>query len=213
MAGERTLPGLGLRGFYTDGSNGWGTSLSEDLRKVSALSQLVVSSRTTDVAALGLDEIKIAPTDDPTNPNKIVVNDSGNVVYLTPKSGWVAYVVDEAANARFNGSAWVAVPSAKMLTLSTSSGAAYSVTNADLAGEVLREHSHTAAATITVPSGLTGTEPVSFAQSGAGALTFAAGGGVTIQSKGGKLATTGQWATATLIPKGSNVYLLAGDLG
>jgi hypothetical protein len=69
-----------------------------------------------------------------------------------------------------------------------------------------------AEATITIPSGLTGTEPVTFQQTGFADVTFAAGAGVTIQSFTSKLLIAGQFASVTLVPKGGDVYGLIGAL-
>lgn len=107
MAGERTLPGLGLRGFYTPGTAGYGTPLSEDLRLLSAVSQLAVSSRTTAISALADGTILIARTDDATNPNKVAIRDNGAWVYYTPHEGMMAYVRDEDIYVRWTGSEWV----------------------------------------------------------------------------------------------------------
>lgn len=49
-------------------------------------------------------------------------------------------------------------------------------------------------------------------QENSGAVTVAAGSGVTIHSKGGSLTTNGAWSTAALTYLGSNVWLLSGDL-
>jgi hypothetical protein len=53
---------------------------------------------------------------------------------------------------------------------------------------------------------------VDFVQDGTGAITFAAGAGATIQSKGGKLSTSGPYAGATILCIGSGQYRLIGDL-
>lgn len=111
MSGERTLPGLGLRGFHTERSNGWGTPLSEDLRQVSAVAQLTVKSRTTALPDPGTaGDIYIVPSADATNPNKVALWDgpSGSEawVYISPQDGWMAFVQDEDLNYQFNGSVW-----------------------------------------------------------------------------------------------------------
>ena len=69
-----------------------------------------------------------------------------------------------------------------------------------------------AAATLTVPAGLVGTEPATFHQTGADDVTFAAGAGVTIQSLDTKLSIAGQFGSVSLIPKGGDVYTLIGAL-
>ena len=50
---ERILPGLGLRAFYDPGQRNWGTSLSEDLRRLSALVQPRATSRSTALPGTG----------------------------------------------------------------------------------------------------------------------------------------------------------------
>lgn len=87
----------------------------------------------------------------------------------------------------------------------------YSVTNADLDGNVFKEMDNASDITVTIPSGLTGTEPVTFEQAGAGAVIFSAGSGVTLNSFDSHDRTAGQHATVTLIPKGSDVYLISGN--
>ena len=85
-----------------------------------------------------------------------------------------------------------------------------SITNADLVGNVFYDVS--AAAIITIPPGLTGTEPVTFQQTGVGDVTFAAGVGVTIQAFGGNLSIADQFGSVSLVPKGGDVYGLIGAL-
>lgn len=92
------------------------------------------------------------------------------------------------------------------------STASYQITNADLAGNVIRTLASATAITLTVPAGLTGTEPMTVIQGGAGTVTVAAGSGVTIRSYGSKLSLAGQEAWATLIPLGGDTYRLGGQL-
>lgn len=51
-----------------------------------------------------------------------------------------------------------------------------------------------------------------FAQTGAAQVSFAAAGGVTINSSGGKLKLTGQFSGASLTKTGTDTWLLVGDL-
>ena len=57
----------------------------------------------------------------------------------------------------------------------------------------------------------TGTQ-IDCAQLGAGKVTFAGAGGVTINSKGGNKAIGAQYVGVTLIKTDTNVWLLLGDL-
>lgn len=53
---------------------------------------------------------------------------------------------------------------------------------------------------------------VDVVQIGAGQVTFTAGAGVTINSKDGNLALTGQYSGASLYYRGSDIWVLIGDL-
>jgi len=90
--------------------------------------------------------------------------------------------------------------------------ASYSITDTDLGGGYYHETGDASAIVVTVPPSLTGTEPLDVERTGAGTVTFAAGAGVTINSRDGFLAIGTQYAAATLVPKGSDVYTLIGDL-
>lgn len=94
----------------------------------------------------------------------------------------------------------------------TEKAASYNVTNDDLAGNQYHETSGATNITVTVPSGLTGSEPLVIERGGTGTVTLAAGGGVTINSRDGNLAIGGQYGAVTLVPKGSDTYTLIGDL-
>lgn len=137
--------------------------------------------------------------------------------FYTPAEGWRAWVVDEAAMVVFTSGAWddTAIGGGGggggfPFSLGSVINSAYDVTNTDLAGGVYREATGTI--TITIPSGLTGDQPLTIENVGAGVITFAAGGGVTLNARGGTLTLSDQFAAATLIPKGSDEYTLVGGL-
>lgn len=96
MAGERTLPGLGLKGFWTPGSDGWNTAHDENLRLLSAVTQLRAASRTTALPGGPTNGmVYVVPANDITNPNRIAVRDNGAWVYYNATDGMIAWVVDE----------------------------------------------------------------------------------------------------------------------
>ena len=98
------------------------------------------------------------------------------------------------------------------LDLKTVSGS-YTLLDADLAGNVyITADTSAGACTITVPDTLTGTEPVAIERSGANDCTLVAGGTTTIRSADGHLKLRVDASVATLVPKGSDVYTLSGDL-
>lgn len=91
---------------------------------------------------------------------------------------------------------------------------AHTVTDVDLSGNVVRKMNNAAAITVTVAPDLTGTEPCTWIQTGAGQVTFAPGAGVTISSADGNLSIAAQYGSASLIPDAalSNTYYLIGHL-
>ncbi|MBT8449196.1 MAG: hypothetical protein KJO69_05875, partial [Gammaproteobacteria bacterium] len=91
-------------------------------------------------------------------------------------------------------------------------GTNYDTVLADFAGNIVQKLNNAAANTVTVTPGLAATEPCTFMQTGAGATSFVAGTGVTINSLDGNLTLAGQYASATLIPDGLNNYHLLGAL-
>jgi hypothetical protein len=105
---ERTLPGLGLTGFWDLGYNGWNTANDINLRLLSALVQPRVISRTTALPGSPTDgDIYIVPSDAGSNPNEIAIRDNGAWVYIVPAEGFTAYVADANENVQFNGTDWV----------------------------------------------------------------------------------------------------------
>jgi hypothetical protein len=111
MAGERQLPGLGLYGFWTLGSNGYKTQNDENLLKISALLQASAISFISFLPG--------APTngdiyilDATADIHKIAVRDNGAWTLLTPDAGWMVYVVSDGAHYVFDGTAWVTLETA-----------------------------------------------------------------------------------------------------
>ena len=105
---ERIMPGLGLRAFYDPGQRDWGTSVSEDLRRLSVLVQARALSRSTALPASGsAGDVFIVPAGAAAHANEIALWDgepgAEAWVYITPAAGWQVWIEDEA-----NGSAFMA---------------------------------------------------------------------------------------------------------
>jgi len=70
--------------------------------------------------------------------------------------------------------------------------------------------------TLTVPTNATVPYPIGttllVVQTGAGQTTIAGAGGVTVNAANSALKLASQWATATLIKRGTNLWMAAGDL-
>lgn len=112
MAGERTLPGIGLTGFWDLGS-AYKDAMDVNLRLLSALVQPRVLS------------ILAAAPGTPTNgdihiasaawgggaANDIMIRDNGAWVAVTPMAGWTVWNVGTSERLEFDGSAWAAIAS------------------------------------------------------------------------------------------------------
>ena len=103
-------------------------------------------------------------------------------------------------------------------TLNAQSGATYTVANSDLY-QVLVQATNASTKTITIAPDSTLTaaatgSAITFLNSGAGLLTFAAGSGVTIVSAGAVSAapTLAQHKTAVAIRTGANAYTIVGGI-
>jgi hypothetical protein len=125
----------------------------------------------------------------------------------TPLEGQLTYLSGSNTYQWWNGSAWVDLIS----TGSVSNKTANYTTVATDAGNTI--NSTSTAITVTVSNTLTAGQRIDFVQTGAGQITFAAGAGVTLNSKGSKLKTAGQYSAATILCLASGSYLLVGDLG
>lgn len=212
MAGERQLPGLGLTAFWDEGSNGWADQNDANWRIVSALLQAAVLSRSTSLPGTPTDgEIYIVPTGD-ANGDNIAIRDNGAWVYLAPSAGWLMYVEDEGVYATYDGSSWGTLNTGgggTTTTRATKTGA-YELVAGDFDGKKVIDMDLSSPAALTVPPGLSVTEPVYVNQGGAAAFTVTAGAGVTLLNKDG-LVSNGQESFGTILPWGVDTYRVLGD--
>ena len=104
------------------------------------------------------------------------------------------------------------IATAAQVTTLTTQAAAFSITNTLLEGLNVAQTTFATAGNVTVPSGLTGTEPMEVVWVSGARPVIVAGAGVSIISPDGArtLRTPGSWAKLT--PRGSDNYLLWGDL-
>ena len=114
---------------------------------------------------------------------------------LMPKGGVLGQIIKKNSSVDFDYD-WVDDKTNQAPETATT----YTVVDADLDGRGVKPMAAATAITITVPTGLTGTEPCTFIQDGVGVVTFEAAIGVTIKSAGGALSISSQNAAATLIP-------------
>jgi hypothetical protein len=127
----------------------------------------------------------------------------------SPAEGQIVYLENVAKFVWWTGADWTDLVALPTSTVSTKT-ANYSTVAGD-AGNTI--NSTGSAITVTVGNNLTAGQRIDFVQTGAGQITFAAGSGVTLNSKGAKLKTAGQYSAATVLCLASGSYLLVGDLG
>lgn len=218
---ERVLPGLKLRGFYDAGQRNWGTPLSEDLRRLSALVQPRAASRSLALptAPSADQQILIVPATAAQNANALalwdVVGTAPAWVFLPPEEGWRVWVADEARFVRFTAGAWVDEPPYGVARLRTLTGTTHTLQPVDC-GAII-EATGTSTVTITIPTDagvpLALGTLVHVTQIGGGTAKVAAAAGVTLNGvTGGSVDLAGQWSGAALTKRGANAWVIQGAL-
>jgi len=127
----------------------------------------------------------------------------------TPVNGQFAYLTGTSNLTKYTGAAWenaISIPDTG--TTVSEQGTSRAI----VAGDANSFIYATAAITITVDDELAIGETINFVQNTADAITFAAGAGVTLNSKDAALLTGGQFAGASITKKATNSYYLVGDL-
>ena len=135
---ERIMPGVGLRAFYDPGQRNWGSSLSEDLRRLSALVQARATSRTTPLPATGsTGQMLIVPAAAGADANALALWDQSPAgaaawVTLPPQEGWQVWIADEARHVRFTAGSWVEVPRPGIVRIRTLTATSHMLEAVDL---------------------------------------------------------------------------------
>lgn len=128
----------------------------------------------------------------------------------TPTEGQLSYLTGANVFQYYTGSAWAdllpVVPAAPSIN---NISANYTIQATDNNKYVVSTGS---AVTVTIANVLTAGQRIDFLQDGTGQITFAAGSGVTLQSKGSKLKTAAQESAASVLCVASGQYRLIGDL-
>jgi hypothetical protein len=200
MAGERALPGVGLKAGWTLGSNGYGPDIERNFQTISAILQGKVKSRNAALpASPTVGDIYIVKSDDGTNPNKIAIWDSYNGgalawQYLTPQAGWSIYIADEGANVVWNGTAWRPQGGYDISTF---------VSGSFLASESVQRH--VAARAFNIPASLSGTTVAAMVATTA---TFA----LSVKKNGTSFGTITFNSNGSIALSGSSTNFAAGDV-
>lgn len=106
MSGERTLPGLGLKAYWTPGSNGWDTENDKNIRMLSALVQARVLDIVSSLPGSPTDGDVYILTDGGANDQNVAIRDNGAWVYFAPAEGWMVYNLAAGAFWTFGGATW-----------------------------------------------------------------------------------------------------------
>ena len=126
-----------------------------------------------------------------------------------PVNGQFAYLTGTSNLTKYTGAAW---ENAIVIPDTGTTVSEQGTSRAIVAGDANSFVYATAAITITVDDELAIGETINFIQNAAGVITFAAGAGVTLNSKEALLDTNGQFTGASLTKKATNSYYLIGDL-
>tara|TARA_R110002073_G_scaffold11117_18_gene51402 strand:+ start:22454 stop:23128 length:675 start_codon:yes stop_codon:yes gene_type:complete len=217
---ERIMPGLGLRAFYDPGQRDWGTSLSEDLRRLSVMVQARAASRSTPLPAMGATgEVLIVPAGAGTSPGALAVWEgepgAEDWVFLTPQEGWQVWITDEARAVRFTSGVWVEVPRPGIVPIRTLMGSTHVLELIDT-GSIL-ETIGASPVTVTIPA--EASVPfeigalINITQVGSGVATVQAAAGVSLNGViGGTVALDGPWSGAALTKRGPESWVIQGAL-
>lgn len=214
MAGERTVPGtIGILTGWSLGS-AYKDDMDENLLRLGIFTQLVADTFEESVPSDSPGDGAIRIVTGSTDTGHVYVRDDGAWIDYAPVEGMLAYVTDEDQHYKFDGSAWVRlVPEPTETAISLADETAdFNVADADLDGRTIKTCDSSNSITVTVPSGLTGTEPLTIVRMGTGELSVTEGSGVTINSADGNLSARAQYSSMTLIPLGADEFLLIGDI-
>lgn len=178
MAGERTLPGLGIRAFWTAGSDGYNAELDPDLRLLSALVQCRVLSRVADYPeSPGNGDMHILTGT--ADANDIVAYDVDTWINYTPEEGFLAY--DRATNELllFDGSVWTVFESGggSVAIQKDGTGVVDPATVINFTGTGVTVTDVSGVATVAIDGDMTGTEIVAAIDAELGNTDWKTGGG------------------------------------
>lgn len=193
----RTLPGLGLKGFWGEGFDGWGDDNDANLRLLSALVQAsAISKVAATPGAPANGDVYLFSAAHPTQAGKVAIRDNGAWVYITPVAGWLVYNRAIGAYERYTGADWS--PFMTEFVVSDFRPTVNSASQVVFRHQFVRE--------VSLPVALTGSK---FA-----AITAATASAVyTIRKNGASIGTL-TWAAAGTVPAvafAAGVSFVSGD--
>jgi hypothetical protein len=209
---SRTLPGLGLKADWDLGEDNWKDEMDTNLLTASVLVQARVLNVVTVLPAGVEGAVYLCAADHATQANKIAAYDEGAWVYWPPFEGMRVYDLTNKRWLQYSAAgAWV---NAAALAVTTSAATAYGPVLGDANG--YKRMTAATAIVITVPDNATvpfsiGTR-LTWEANGAGEITVAGAGGVTIRSRGGSYTSAGQYAVLTAVKVAADEWVLSGDV-
>lgn len=106
---QRTLPNVGLVGFWDLGYDGWKDEMDANLLWLSVLTQGRFSDQVADLpGSPSAGDIVVLAAAHGTHPNEIAVYDGGTWKYKVPLVGWRLYNVTLGIYQSYNGTIWAA---------------------------------------------------------------------------------------------------------
>ena len=127
----------------------------------------------------------------------------------SPVTGQFVFLTDTATLTYYTGSAWSDFAGATP-AVSEQTGTTYTINDGDAQTTVFVNNA--TGTTVTIDDELQVGERIDFVQKGAGAITFVAGSGVTLNSLDSLLDTAGRYSAVTVIKEAANTYYLIGNL-
>lgn len=103
---SRTLPGLGLQGFWALGEDGWKDGMDANLRKLSALCQARINSRQA-LEPSGASNGDIYLLTGGANNKKLALRDNETWVYIDPVEGFTVWDTNTNSELRYDGTEWI----------------------------------------------------------------------------------------------------------
>lgn len=212
---SRILAGLGLRGDWLLGENNWKDENDVNLVTLSVVVGGKVLSRLAATPGAPVEgDIHIFTAAHPTNPNAIAVYNEAAWFYITPISGLKMFSVADNEHFEFRtaggwqpfGGLLVRPAQIGNYTATIDDANAYLPFNA--AGAVVLTFPPNSA----VPFPLGTRMIVEQVGAAAATVTFAAGAGVTVNSRGALVTTAGQFAIAQAVKRDTDVWTITGDL-
>ena len=124
----------------------------------------------------------------------------------SPTEGMLTWLEDANRYEYYDGTNWVALSETTII----SESANFAIVATDKQSTIVVDSSSDV--TVTVDNVLAAGQRIDFIRKGTGNVTFAAGSGVTLNSKSGWLKISDRYSAATVVCEGSGVYYLIGSL-